>query len=129
MEVFHLSVKVSSIVEGKVTSIKKFGAFVTLNGGEEGFVHISKVSKEYVKNIDDYLKVGQTVKAKVMGTSKDGKLELSIRAVDTEQKDDGPKDQDFEKKLAKFMKESAQNNSAVRQRLDKKRGIKKNKRK
>ena len=129
MEVFHLSVKVSSIVEGKVTSIKKFGAFVTLNGGEEGFVHISKVSKEYVKNIDDYLKVGQTVKAKVMGTSKDGKLELSIRAVDTDQKDDGPKDQDFEKKLAKFMKDSAQNNSAVRQRLDKKRGIKKTKRK
>jgi S1 RNA binding domain protein len=128
MEVFHLSVKVSSIVEGKVTSIKKFGAFVTLNGGEEGFVHISKVSKDYVKNIDDYLKVGQTVKAKVMGTSKDGKLELSIRAVDTDQKDDSPKDQDFEKKLAKFMKESAQNNSAVRQRLDKKRGIKKNKR-
>jgi len=127
MEVFHLSVKVSSIVEGKVTSIKKFGAFVTLDGGEEGFVHISKVSKDYVKNIDDYLKVGQTVKAKVMGTSKDGKLELSIRAVDTDQKDDSPKDQDFEKKLAKFMKESAQNNSAVRQRLDKKRGIKKNK--
>lgn len=123
-----MSVKVSSIVEGKVTSIKKFGAFVTLNGGEEGFVHISKVSKDYVKNIDDYLKVGQTVKAKVMGTSKDGKLELSIRAVDTDQKDDSPKDQDFEKKLAKFMKESAQNNSAVRQRLDKKRGIKKNKR-
>ncbi|MDK2950362.1 MAG: binding domain protein [Kosmotogales bacterium] len=123
-----MSVKVSSIVEGKVTSIKKFGAFVTLDGGEEGFVHISKVSKDYVKNIDDYLKVGQTVKAKVMGTSKDGKLELSIRAVDTDQKDDSPKDQDFEKKLAKFMKESAQNNSAVRQRLDKKRGIKKNKR-
>jgi len=122
-----LSVKVSSIVEGKVTSIKKFGAFVTLDGGEEGFVHISKVSKDYVKNIDDYLKVGQTVKAKVVGTSKDGKLELSIRAVDTDQKDDSPKDQDFEKKLAKFMKESAQNNSAVRQRLDKKRGIKKNK--
>ena len=122
-----MSVKVSSIVEGKVTSIKKFGAFVTLDGGEEGFVHISKVSKDYVKNIDDYLKVGQTVKAKVMGTSKDGKLELSIRAVDTDQKDDSPKDQDFEKKLAKFMKESAQNNSAVRQRLDKKRGIKKNK--
>jgi S1 RNA binding domain protein len=114
-------------VEGKVTSIKKFGAFVTLDGGEEGFVHISKVSKDYVKNIDDYLKVGQTVKAKVVGTSKDGKLELSIRAVDTDQKDDSPKDQDFEKKLAKFMKESAQNNSAVRQRLDKKRGIKKNK--
>ncbi len=122
-----MSVKVSSIVEGKVTSIKKFGAFVTLDGGEEGFVHISKVSKDYVKNIDDYLKVGQTVKAKVVGTSKDGKLELSIRAVDTDQKDDSPKDQDFEKKLAKFMKESAQNNSAVRQRLDKKRGIKKNK--
>ncbi|MFW6119522.1 MAG: S1 RNA-binding domain-containing protein, partial [Petrotogales bacterium] len=55
--------KVGNVVEGKVTAIKKFGAFVSLQDGEEGFVHISKVSKDYVKDIDNYLKVGQSIKA------------------------------------------------------------------
>ena len=121
-----MSVKVGTVVEGKVNAVKKFGAFVTIEGGEEGFIHISKVSKEYVKNIDDYLKVGQTIKAKVLGTSKDGKWELSIKdRVGRDDSGDRNQDQDFERKLAKFMKESAMSNSAVRQRLDKKRGIKK----
>ena len=121
-----MSVKVGTVVEGKVNAVKKFGAFVTIEGGEEGFIHISKVSKEYVKNIDDYLKVGQTIKAKVLGTSKDGKWELSIKDLGgRDDSGDRNQDQDFERKLAKFMKESAMSNSAVRQRLDKKRGIKK----
>ncbi len=79
MEVSHVSVKVGTVVEGSVASVKKFGAYVTLEGGEEGFIHISKVAREYVKNIEDYLKVGQKVEAKVLGTTKDGKWELSIK--------------------------------------------------
>ncbi|KUK67101.1 MAG: Uncharacterized protein XD86_0904, partial [Mesotoga infera] len=52
-----MSVKVGTVVEGNVTSVKKFGAYVNLESGEEGFIHISKVAREYVKNIEDYLKV------------------------------------------------------------------------
>jgi len=125
MEVEHVSVKVGNIVEGKVTGLKKFGAYVTLQEGGEGFIHISKVSKDYVKNIDDYLKVGQSVKAKVMGTTREGKWELSIKDLGNRESAERGGDHDFEKKLGRFMKDSSQKLSAYRRRLDKKRGIKK----
>ncbi|HNR80463.1 MAG TPA: S1 RNA-binding domain-containing protein [Mesotoga sp.] len=120
-----MSVKVGTVVEGSVASVKKFGAYVTLEGGEEGFIHISKVAREYVKNIEDYLKVGQKVEAKVLGTTKDGKWELSIKDLKSKGSDEGPSNQDFEKKLAKFMRDSGEKISAFKRRLDKKRGIRK----
>lgn len=122
-----MSVKVGNVVEGKVTAIKKFGAFVSLQGGEEGFIHISKVSKDYVKVIDNYLKVGQSVKAKVLGTTKFGKWELSIKDLEKNSgdKSESKSNQDFERKLSKFMKESSKKISAYKKRLDKKRGVKK----
>ena len=49
--------EVGSIVEGKVTGITKFGAFVELEGGSVGMVHISEISQSYVNDINDYLKV------------------------------------------------------------------------
>ncbi|ACR78968.1 MAG: binding domain protein [Kosmotoga sp.] len=120
-----MSVKVGNIVQGKVTAVRKYGAFVTLEGGEEGFIHISKVSKGYVKNIDDYLKVGQEITAKVLGTTKDGKWELSIKDAGGNQGEEQATSQDFERKLARFMRDSSQKLSAYRRRLDKKRGVKK----
>jgi S1 RNA binding domain protein len=120
-------VKVGNVVEGKVTAIKKFGAFVSLQDGEEGFIHISKVSKDYVKDIDNYLKVGQSIKAKVLGTTKFGKWELSIKDLEKNSgdKSESKSNQDFERKLSKFMKESSKKISAYKKRLDKKRGVKK----
>ena len=68
-----------SVVEGKVTGILKFGAFVDLGEGKSGMVHISEVSNDYVADIKDVLKVGQTVKVRVISVADDGKIALSIR--------------------------------------------------
>lgn len=67
------------IVEGKVTSITKFGAFVDLGDGRTGMVHISEVSYGFVENIADVLSVDQTVKVMVMKIGDDGKISLSIK--------------------------------------------------
>ena len=67
-----MAVEVGSIVEGKITGVKKFGAFVALPGGQTGMVHISEVSNEYIQELSDVLSEGQTVKVKVMSISPDG---------------------------------------------------------
>lgn len=68
-----------SILEGKVTGILKFGAFVDIGEGKSGMVHISEVSNTYVNDINEFLKVGQTVKVKVISIGEDGKIALSIK--------------------------------------------------
>ena len=60
-----MSIEVGGVMEGKVTGITKFGAFVDLADGKVGLVHISEVADVYVNDINDFLKVGQTVKVKV----------------------------------------------------------------
>ncbi len=71
--------EVGSILSGKVTGITKFGAFVELEGGKTGMVHISEVAATYVKEITDHLSVGQEVKVKVLTIGDDGKISLSIK--------------------------------------------------
>ncbi|SDZ49101.1 general stress protein 13 [Evansella caseinilytica] len=69
-----------SIIEGKVTGIKPFGAFVALDDEKQGLVHISHVAHGFVKDINDHLKVGDTVKVKVLSIDEEsGKISLSIR--------------------------------------------------
>ena len=58
---------VGSIVDGKVTGITKFGAFVALPEGRSGLVHISEIAYSYVNEVSDHLKEGQEVKVKVIG--------------------------------------------------------------
>ncbi len=67
------------IVEGKVASIAKFGAFVTLPDESTGLVHISEIANTFVNDIHDHLQVGQTVKVKVVTVGEDGKVSLSIK--------------------------------------------------
>jgi S1 RNA binding domain protein len=74
-----MQLEVGNIVEGKVTGITKFGAFVELPGGKTGMVHISEVSSTYVKEISDHLSENQMVKVKVLSISPDGKVSLSIK--------------------------------------------------
>ncbi len=71
--------EVGSIVEGKITGLTAFGAFVSLPDGKSGMVHISEVSDSFVKDIKAVLKEGQEVKVKVVGISEEGKISLSIR--------------------------------------------------
>ncbi|SDM94508.1 general stress protein 13 [Fictibacillus solisalsi] len=75
-----MNFEVGSIVEGKVTGIKPFGAFVALNDEVQGLVHISEVSHSFVKDINDVLKVGDIVQVKILSVDEDSKkISLSIR--------------------------------------------------
>ena len=74
-----MQLEVGSIYEGKVTGITKFGAFVELESGKTGMVHISEVANTYVNDIKDHIQEGQTVKVKVMSIGEDGKIALSIK--------------------------------------------------
>ena len=58
--------EVGAVLEGKVTSITKFGAFVALEGGRSGLVHISEIANTYVNDVHDFLQEGQTVKVKLL---------------------------------------------------------------
>lgn len=74
-----MNLEVGMIVEGKVTGITNFGAFVDLENGKTGMVHISEVAPTYVNDIKDHLKEGQTVKVKILSIGDDGKISLSIK--------------------------------------------------
>ena len=69
------------IFEGKVTSIKEFGAFVEFAPGKEGMVHISKISKERINKVEDVLNIGDVVKVVCMGKDKMGRFSFSMRDV------------------------------------------------
>ncbi|AEH50167.1 S1 RNA-binding domain-containing protein [Pseudothermotoga thermarum] len=115
--------KVGDIVKSKVTQITKYGAMVTLENGEPGFIHISKISNQYVKNVADFLKEGQEVEARVIGKTKDGKWELSLKdqKVDEDQQKAAAK-AEFERKLAKFLRDSEKKFAEYKKRAEKKGG-------
>lgn len=75
----RMQLEVGAIVEGKVTGITKFGAFVELPGGKTGMVHISEVAPTYVKEIRDYVSENQMVKVKILAVGEDGKVSLSMK--------------------------------------------------
>ena len=72
---------VGSILDGKVTGITKFGAFVALPEWRSGLVHISEIAYTYVNEVSDYLKEGQEVKVKVIGIDQANRINLSIKKV------------------------------------------------
>ena len=90
-----MQVEEGQILKGKVTGITKFGAFVELEGGMSGLVHISEVSLDYVSDINDHLKLGDIVEVKVLPSDKKGKIGLSIKQA---LKDKMPKGAAAEKK-------------------------------
>lgn len=77
-----MTVEVGSVVEGKVTGITNFGAFVDFDGDQTGLVHISQISDKFIKDIHDVLSVGDEVKAKVVKVGDDGKIALSMKALE-----------------------------------------------
>ncbi|GKW47689.1 MULTISPECIES: S1 domain-containing RNA-binding protein [Planococcus] len=136
-----MSIEVGSKLEGKVTGITNFGAFVQLPTGATGLVHISEVADNYVKDINDHLKVGEMVEVKVMNVEADGKIGLSIRKAKPQpegapQRPDRPQrprpsnnrsferapKENFETKMAKFLKESEDNLTSLKRATESKRG-------
>ncbi len=85
-----MQIEEGAIVSGKVTGLTDFGAFVELEGGKTGMIHISEVAANYVKDIKEHLTVGQEVKTKVISVSPDGKISLSIRKLVEQPKEQRP---------------------------------------
>lgn len=82
-----MQIEEGTILSGKVTGLTDFGAFVELEGGKTGMVHISEVASNYVKDIKDHLSVGQEVKTKVISVSPEGKISLSIKRLEEQPKE------------------------------------------
>lgn len=73
---------VGTIVDGKVTGITKFGAFVALPEGKSGLVHISEIAYSYVNEVSDHLHEGQEVRVKIIGIDQAKRINLSIKQVE-----------------------------------------------
>ncbi|MGE5474089.1 MAG: S1 RNA-binding domain-containing protein [Ignavibacteriales bacterium] len=130
--------EVGSVVEGKVTGITKFGAFIQLQDGTMGLVHISEIADSYVTDINEHLKENQIVKVKIISIDVKGKLSLSIKkAIDSSNKNKsfGPPPDDFdwsssnksdnlsfEERLSKFKKDSEEKMSDLKRSFESKRG-------
>lgn len=117
--------EVGSIVQGTVTRIADFGAFVQLEGGETGLVHISEVDLNYVRDIREHVHDGDVITVKVIAIKEDGKIDLSIKQADPSweerQPRRGAKDPEFEAKLKRFMRQSQERLADARRQRDSKR--------
>ncbi|MBO5274968.1 MAG: S1 RNA-binding domain-containing protein [Clostridia bacterium] len=71
--------EVGTILEGRVTGITNFGAFISLPENKTGMVHISEISTGFVKDIKDHLKLDQSVRVKIIAIDEKGKIALSIK--------------------------------------------------
>ena len=73
---------VNEVLSGTVSAIMNFGAFISLEDGSTGLVYISEISKSFVKDVNDFLSVGQQVRVVAMATDHDGKKRLSMKKAD-----------------------------------------------
>lgn len=78
--------KVGDVVQGKITALKEYGAFVELGEKVFGLIHISEVSDHYVRDIEDYIQIGDTVDLKVIDIDEMGKISLSYKALNARKK-------------------------------------------
>ena len=100
--------EVGAVIEGTVSRITPYGAFLTLEGGKVGLVHISEIDRNYVRDVHDHLREADVVQAKVIAIKEDGKIDLSIKALQDPppQRQRRGTDPDFEARLKKFMRQS-----------------------
>lgn len=83
IELLTADVEVGRIYEGRVSKLMDFGAFVNILPGRDGLVHISQISDERVEKVSDKLEEGQTVRVKVLEVDRQGRVRLSMKAVDS----------------------------------------------
>ncbi len=118
-----MSIEVGETVEGKVTGITNFGAFVELPTGDTGLVHISEVANTYVKDITNYLKEDEKIKVKVINIDDDGKIGLSIKQLeDPDDRIDHAPKRSFEDKMDDFLKQSSERQQDIKSREAKRGG-------
>ena len=141
-----MAIEVGSVVEGVVTGITNFGAFVELPEGKTGLIHISEVADVYVNDVHDFLRERDSVKVKVLTVDDRGKIGLSIKALQDKSEAPAqptaaparpsrpPRDMrrtaatrqmgspSFEDKLSRFLKDSDERLTDLRRKTDSKRG-------
>ena len=129
-----MSIEVGTKLQGKVTGITKFGAFVQLSDGVTGLVHISEIADNYVKDVNDHLKLEDTVTVKVINVDKNGKIGLSIKQASDKPASGGhrkggrrpykprPNALSFEEKMSRFLKDSEERMSSLKKNTESKRG-------
>lgn len=141
-----MKLAVGEIVSGKVTTITKFGAFVALEGGKSGLVHISEVANGFVKDVNDFLKSGQDVQVKILSITPEGRINLSVKqAVPRPARESNdrsayrtprpapttptvsPAEDSFEDKLKQFLSASDSKMSELNRNRDNKRGSRRRK--
>lgn len=71
--------KPGEVLEGRIAEVRNFGAFVWLEGGKKGLVHISEISDQYIRDIHNHFRPNDKVKTKIVSIKEDGKIELSIK--------------------------------------------------
>ena len=81
IEIIVTDFEAGQVLEGKVVSIKEFGAFLEFAPGKEGMVHISKISKQHIKQVEDVLTMGDVVKVVCLGKDKMGRFSFSMKDV------------------------------------------------
>lgn len=118
-----MSIEKGQIANGKVTGITNFGAFVELESGETGLVHISEVADSFVKDINDFVTVGDEVKVRVLNVDDKGKIGLSMKqAKEREQRKKPARPSvSFEDKISRFMKESDEKQASINRNINAKR--------
>ena len=142
-----MELAVGVILEGKVSSIKPFGAFVSLPEGKSGLVHISEIAHTYVSDVAAHLEVGQTVSVKIIGIDESNRINLSIkqtvappqpqsrpapsqrpqqnarpRFAQPREAVHAPLSDSFEDKLKQFMQESESRMSDLKSHMEKRHG-------
>jgi len=118
-----MPIELGSVLEGVVTGITNFGAFIELPGGETGLVHISEIAEVYVKDVNDFLKASDKVTVKVISVDPKGKIGLSIKQANPSVRPVKKKFQpSFEDRLAKFLKESEERQQVLKRNTESKRG-------
>ena len=139
-----MQLKIGEVLDGKVSSITKFGAFVELPAGKTGMIHISEVAASFVKDINDHLKVGQEVKVKLINIDDNGRVSLSIKQLQLEERARRRKAEEeaeaktaggvgewtprkrefanFDEMMNRFKQDSEEKMSAIRRQTDGKRG-------
>ena len=132
------TIEVGGIVEGTVTGITNFGAFVELPGGKVGLIHISEIADVYVRDVKDYVKEQDKIKVKVLSVDDRGKIGLSLRQLTAPAAPVAPvaprrppmenrrfwpqPSLTFEDKLTRFLKDSDDRLNELKRSTDSKRG-------
>ena len=118
-----MSIAKGQILQGKVSGITNFGAFVQVGEGVTGLVHISEVADSFVKDINEFLKIGDEVKVKVLNVDDSGKIGLSIRQAKERQRPARPQKPSlsFEDKISRFMKDSDEKLASLNKNMNAKR--------